>query len=103
MKRFAQAAKELQIRQLGENIRLGNPPETQDDLVSYNDNKNKDINQENEEQIVNKYAERSILDTADEIMNLDVSDELGSGKQVYKCEECEASYKSKRFGSAHQQ
>ena len=30
MKRFAQAAKDLQIRKLAENIRIGNPPETRD-------------------------------------------------------------------------
>ena len=37
------------------------------------------------------------MGAAGEIINLDipVSNELGSGKQVYKYEECEASYKSK--------
>jgi len=98
MKRFAQAAKDLQIRKLAENIRMGCPPEDRDDLVGNDDNTNKDINQDNEELIENKDSERSVFDTADEIFNPDipVSDELGSGRQVYKCEECEASYKSKR-------
>ena len=43
---------------------------------------------------------RSISSIADEIINLDISayspgsDELGTRKQLYKCEECEASYKT---------
>ena len=96
MKRFAQAAKDLQIRKLSENIRIVNPPETRDNLVSNDDNTNEDIIQE--EQIENKDAERSILDTVDEIINHDIPviDEPGSGRQVYRCEECEAIYKSKR-------
>merc|ERR1711963_34792 len=96
MKRFALAAKDLQIRKLAENIRMGTPTETRDD-VSNDDYTNEVINHDNEEQIKDEYAGRSILDTADEIINHDipVSDELGSGKKVYKCGECEASYKSK--------
>ena len=76
---------------------MNNPPETRDDVISNDDNTNADINQDNEELIKNEYAERSILDTADEIINHDfpICDELGSGKQVYKCEECEARYKNK--------
>ena len=43
MKKFAQAAKDLQIRKLTENIRMGNPPETRDAL----DKSKEDINQDN--------------------------------------------------------
>ena len=76
---------------------MGNPPETEEDIISNDDNTNKNINQDNEEHFENKYSERGFLDTAEKIINHDipVSDELGSGKQVYKCEECEASYKVK--------
>ena len=49
MKRFAEAAKDLQIRKLAENIRIGNPPETRDDIASNDDNTNKDVNQDNGE------------------------------------------------------
>ena len=45
-----------------------------------------------------EYAGRSFSSIADEIINLDIpgNDELGSGKQLqYKCEECDASFKSK--------
>ena len=43
MKRFAEAAKDLQIRKLTENIRMGNPPETRDALDKFKE----DINQDN--------------------------------------------------------
>ena len=97
MKRFAQAAKDLQIKKLAENIRMGNPTESVDDLENNDDNPNKDIQQDNGDQTENEYAGRSISDTSDEIINLDIpgSDELGHGKLLYKCEECEESYKSK--------
>ena len=77
---MAQAAKDLHIRKLAGKIKIGNTPETRDDLVGNDD-------QDNEELIENEYDERSFLDTADEIINLDipVSDDLGSGKQLYKC------------------
>ena len=58
---------------------------------------------ESENQTENEYAGRSILDIVDEIINLDIpsSGDLGTGKKLYKCEECEASYKSKRGLSHH--
>ena len=67
MKRFAQAAKELQIKKLAENIRMGNPPESVDGLENKDNNPNEDIRKDNEDQNV----------------------------QLYKSEECEASNKSK--------
>merc|ERR1719430_794141 len=50
MKRFAQAAKDLQIKKLAENIRMGNPPESVDDLESNYDIPNEDIHHYNEDQ-----------------------------------------------------
>ena len=99
MRRFAQAAKDLQIKQLAEGIIMG--PEPRDDLDNNDDISNQDIH---EDQAENEYAGRSYSSIADEIINLDIpgSDELGSGKQLqYKCEECEASYKSKSGLSHH--
>ena len=87
MKRFAQDVKYLQIKRLAENVGIENPPESIDDLenadeISYESN-NEDIKDQTK--------------NADEIINLDIpgGDELGSGKQLYKCEECEASYNSR--------
>ena len=64
IKRFAQAAKDLQIKKLAENIRMGNPPESVDGLENKDNNPNEDIRTDNEDQNV----------------------------QLYKCEEYEASY-----------
>ena len=94
MRRFAQAAKDLQIKQLAEGIIMG--PEPRDDLDNNDDISNQDIH---EDQTENEFAGRSYSSIADEIINLDIpgSDELGSGKQLqYKCEECEASYKHRQ-------
>ena len=87
----------MQINKLAENIRFGNPPGPRDDNND-GDSPNKDINKDSEDKAENEYAGRSILEVADEIINLDIpgSDQLGPGKKFYKCEECEASYKSKR-------
>jgi len=103
MKRFAQAAKDLQIKKLAENIRMGNPTESVDDLENKDDIPNKDIQKDNGDQTENEYAGRSNSDTPDEIINLDIpgSDKLWSGKQLYKCEECEASYKHKKHLRRH--
>ena len=68
---------------------------TRDDLVKNDDNTNEHNNQDNEDVSETELAERSILDTADEIINHDISISAGSGKQVLKCEECEASFKGK--------
>ena len=97
MRRFAQAAKDLQIKKLAEGIIMGNPSKPVDD--DNDDITNQDTHENSEDQAENEYAGRSYLSIADEIINLDIlgSDELGSGKQLqYKCEECEASYKSKQ-------
>ena len=74
------------------------PPESVDDLENNDYMHNKEIHKDNENQVQNEYAGRSILNIADAMINLDIPgwDELGSGKQVYKCEECDSSYKSKK-------
>ena len=81
---------------------MGNPSKPVDD--DNDDITNQDTHENSEDQAENEYAGRSYSSIADEIINLDIpgSDELGSGKQLqYKCEECEASYKSKRGLSLH--
>merc|ERR1712179_402156 len=95
IKKFAEAAKDLQIKKLAENIRLGNPSGPRDDDID--DIPNEDIHEDDADEAEKEYTGRSILDAADEIINLafPCSDELGPGKKLYKCEECEASYKSK--------
>merc|ERR1712179_416945 len=92
MKKFAQAAKDLKIKKLAENITMGNPPESFDDLDKNDDIQNEDISKDNEDQIENEYA-----DIADKIIDyIPGSDEQGSGKQSYKCEECEVTFKHKK-------
>ena len=93
MNRFAMAAKDLQIKKLADDIRIGSPPESMDDVENNDDDTDEAINEENEAQIENEYTGIPISDIADEIIKL--GDELGSGKKFYKCEECEASYKTK--------
>ena len=73
------------------------------DIGSNNyDISNQDIHRISEDDVEHENARRSISSIADEIINLDIpaynpgSDELGSGKQLYKCEECEASYNRKQ-------
>ena len=71
------------------------PKGSVEDLENNDDNPNQNIQQDNLDQTENECDGRSFLDIADEIIKLNVhdSDELGSAKQLYKCEECEASYK----------
>ena len=92
IRRFAQVAKDLQIKHLADGIVIG--PEPREDLDTNDDTSNQDIHTENE------YAGRSYSSIADELINLDIpgSDELVSCKQQlkYKCEECEARYKSRK-------
>ena len=79
-------------------------PEPRYDLDNNDDTSNEDIHEDREDQAEDEYAGRSYSSIADEIINLDIPgrDELGSGKQLqYKCEECEASYKSKMGLSLH--
>merc|ERR1712179_418126 len=59
MKKFAQAAKDLKIKNLAENITMGNPSESVDDLVNNDGILNKDIHQDIENQKENEYAGRS--------------------------------------------
>merc|ERR1712179_556932 len=94
IKKFAEAAKDLQIKKLAENIRLGNTSGARDD--NDDDIPNEDIHEDNADEAEKESAGESILNAADESINLDIpcSDELGAGKKLYKCEECEASYKS---------
>ena len=79
MNKFTQVAKDLQIKKLAENIRMGNPSQAGE------------ISNEND------YAERSTMDNTDETINLDIPgrNKPGSDKRLYKCEKCEASYKSR--------
>ena len=98
MKRFAQVAKDLQIKQLA-SIIMG--PEPEDDLDNNVSISNKDIH---EEQTENKYAGRSYSSIADDINNLDIpgSEELWSGMQLlYTCKECESSYNTKKGLNLH--
>ena len=76
---------------------MGNPQESVDELVNKDENPNENMHQVNEDQTENEYAGSSILDIADEIIKLDIpgSDGFASGKQLYKCDECEATYKSR--------
>ena len=94
MRRFAQAAKDLQIKKLAEGIIMG--PAPRDDLDNNDDTSNEDNHENGEDQAENKYAGRSYSRIADEIIDIPGSDERGSGKQLQDtCEEYEASYKSK--------
>ena len=83
MRRFAQAAEDLQIKQLAEGIIMG--PEPRDYLDNNEYTSNEDNHETGEDQIENEYAKRSYSSIADEIINLDVpgSDGLGSGKQLH--------------------
>ena len=103
MRRFAQVAKDVQIKKLAENIGIGSPSESVDNIENNDDNTVEDINKENEAQIENEYTGRSISDIAEEIIRFDNpgSDELGSGKQLYKGEECEASNKHRKGLKIH--
>ena len=85
----------MQIKKLAENIRLGDSSEPRND--NNDDTTNEEIHEDNENEAEKEYAGRSILDVTEEIINLDIpgSGELGPGKQLYKCKECEATYKSK--------
>ena len=62
------------------NNRMGNPPESLDDLEKYDAVWKKNIRKENKDDIVNRYAGG--------INPLDISGGSGAGKQFYKCEEC---------------
>ena len=104
--RFIQASKDLQIKQLAETVVTGNTFTNQEEPADYHDMDsrkddifNQDIHVNSEEDAEYENDGRSISSIADEIINLDIPgfypgrDELGSGKQLYKCEECEATYK----------
>ena len=95
MHRFSKAAKDLQIKKLVENIRMENSSRPKDDCENNEDATYEAIHEDNEYKTESEYAGRSIPDIADEIVNLNSlgSDELENGKQYYKCEECEKSYK----------
>ena len=103
MKKFAQAAIDLQIKKLAENIRMGSSSGPRDNLENNVDVSYDDIHEEGEDKTENTYAGRSISDIADEIISLDIpgSDEPGASKQLYKCKECEASYKSRTGLNLH--
>ena len=94
MKRFALAARDLQIKKLADNIRFGNQSQQGND----DENTNEDIFEEPEDETANENVTRNISSNVDETIKLDIpgSDESKSSKQLYKCEECEAKYKSKQ-------
>ena len=83
------------MKNLAKNFTMSIPPESVDDLENNDYIHNEDIHKDNKDQVENEYVGRSILDIDDKIIYLDIpgSNELRSGEQLYKCEECEASYK----------
>ena len=58
MKRFAQTAKDLQIKKLAKNSRIGDSPNSVDDL---DNNDDEGILKDNEDQSEEEYDERSNL------------------------------------------
>jgi len=102
MNRFIETAKDLQIKKLAETVITGNAEPLVDfDIDSGNGIiSTQDMLADSDDAGYGNNG-RSISSIADEIMNLDIlehnpgSDELGSDEQLYKCEECEATYKSK--------
>ena len=103
MKNFAHAAKDLQIKQLSENIRRKNLFGVRDDTDCYDDIPSRDVIKDNDTEAENKDTGMIFLNISDEIINHGIlgNDELGSGKQLYKCEECEASYQNREGLSYH--
>ena len=95
MNKLAQVAKDLQIRKLMENIRMGNLLQPSNDHLNNDDNPNENVDENKDNQTENECDGRNIKDMDDEIINIEVPDidALGSGKQFYKCGGCEASYK----------
>ena len=91
MKRFAQAARDLQIKKLVEIIRMGNHPEPQD-LDNNDNNPNDSSIKSNENENMNENTGKGMDDEIN--INIPGTDELGSGKQLYRCEECKVSYKN---------
>ena len=81
MKRFALAAKDLQIKKLADNIRFGN----QSQRENYDKNIIEDMLKEPMDETGKKYTGRNISGNVDEIINLDIpgSDEPQSSKQLY--------------------
>lgn len=91
-------------------IRIGNPSSPSDNLDYNGDVSNYRINQNKIIESNDKFAERSYTSIADDIINFDLtgsdihvpsSDVQESGKQLYKCEECDNSYKSKMSLGLH--
>ena len=80
MKRFALAARALQIKKLADNIRFGNQSQHEND----DENTSEDIIEEPEDETVEEYAGKSIPSNHDEIINLDIpgSVEPQSSKQL---------------------
>ena len=104
MNRFLQTAKYLQIKKLVESVLSRNSLFSQEQnankynqTISNGDASNQGILSNNE--VLND--RQSVSSIADELINLNIpsynpgSDELGSGKALYKCEDCEATYKRK--------
>ena len=69
---------------------------SRDDLESNADVSCEELYEDNEDKARNNHARGSITDIANKYTDIQGSDEPGTGNLLYKCEECEASYKSKR-------
>ena len=128
-KSFAQAAKDLQIKKLAEDIISYHiPTDTRNDVDNNYDPVNESIREQNENKADNEYSERSSSNHADNIIigippeprnNVDnnyceyterntsiYTDKIknyqqGFSKQLYKCEECDISYKNRDGLSYH--
>ena len=55
MNRFAKAAKNLQIKKLAKNIRMGNPPESVNNIENNDDIPYNDIHKDNEDRTEKEY------------------------------------------------
>ena len=90
--KLVNVAKNLQIKKLAERFRIDTPHLHKEDIDIDGDT----IDEDKEDKAEN-YAGRSILDIADELISLDIPglDEIGQTKQLYRCGECNASYKNR--------
>jgi hypothetical protein len=95
--KFLDIAKDLQVKGLIQECVTGN---------QFFNREDEPVNNEDDAQYDTNNT-RSISDTIDEILDLDIlaiitcSDEIGSGKQLYKCQECESVFKSKEGLRVH--
>ena len=97
MKGLAHTAKDLQKKRLTKNIRIGDSSGP----LNNKDNLNEESNEDNEYKFKKEYAKRSIWDIVEKTIYPEIpgNDDFGFSKQLYKCKECEAIYKSKLEGN----